>query len=72
MTVNDDNLIPLLQKAVYIDTDLGDNTDKRTKKTGIKRGKLLFGYFDGNGHFISHRFQYEEDMATGEIIFIPQ
>lgn len=71
MTVNDANLISILQHSLFILTDLGYIADG-TESTEFKKGELLFAYRDDQDRFQSVRIYYTLDMATGEVTFTPQ
>lgn len=69
MLVSDDNLMDILQIALYKYTDLGYAADG-TQKSGTKRGEMLIFLPDENNRPIKIQLFYKLDLATGEVSFI--
>lgn len=68
MLVSDDNLMDILQIALYKYTDLGYAADG-TQKSGIKRGEMLIFLPDENNRPIKIQLYYKLDLKTGEVTF---
>lgn len=69
MPVPDDDIMDILRKAIYVDSDLGYIADG-PQNVGIKRGDMLIFYPCNQERPVKIRIEYALDLETGEVSFL--
>ena len=68
MTVNNIDIMTILRKAIWLQTDLG-STAEAVELTGTVKGSLIVYCQDGPEGIAIVPMEYELDLETGEVTF---